>query len=647
MSVSARTWRVARFGVYELDSHSGELSKRGLRLKVHGQPLEVLALLLDRPGELLTREELREKLWPSDTFVDFDTGLNKAINRLREVLGDSADNPRFIETLPRRGYRFIASVEGGGAPTSPSAANPAAVTGLSHEGRSAPPAPAPPPRSHQRVLRLGLAAAVLLAGLLVLDVGGVRERLTARAAPHTPIRSLAVLPLQNLSGDSSQDYFADGMTDALITDLAQISALRVISRTSAMRYKETKKTLPEVARELNVDAVVEGSVVRSGGRVRITAQLVHAPTDRHLWAQSYERGLSDVLELQGEVARTIAGQIAVQLTPQERQRLARARPVHPQAYEAYLRGRHLWNQRSPESLRKSIEYYEQALQADPSYALAYAGLADSYGILGFGGVRTMPHRLAATKGHEAALRAVALDDSLAEAHAALGRLKSLTWDDAGAEAEFRRALQLNPGYAVAYHWQALHLQQKGNLPGYCSNIRRSYELDPLNPNVSRHVAYCLYSEGQPEKAVELLKKVLELYPSQSTVRATLADIHSMRGDLKAAIPEYERAVELSGNHPNFRLWLAWAYLASGKRDDALKIWRDVEKRPDASEYAYTFGVLNLEAGRKEEALRWLERAVQQHTIGGIHFDTRLKPLRSDSRFQELLQRLKNPAPARP
>src|SRR4249920_702231 len=335
MGLGHTTPRVLRFGVFELDRLSGELRREGLRVRLQEQPLRILEALLDARGEPVTREALRQRLWPEETFVDFDSGLNRAINRLRAALGDEADNPRFIETLERRGYRFIAPV---GAPEAKPAEKPpaAAETG------------SPPPRGRRRALWLGGAVAVALAALLIAL--GLALGRAANPADHAPIRSLAVLPLANLTGDTAQDYFSDGMTDALITNLASLPALRVISRQSVMRYKGSTKPVPEIARELGVEGVVEGSVVRSAGRVRITAQLVHAPTDRHLWAHSYERRLEDVLSLQGELARAIAEQVRVTVSAKEGQRLGVQRAVKPDAYDSYLLGRHQWNQRTEQGL---------------------------------------------------------------------------------------------------------------------------------------------------------------------------------------------------------------------------------------------------------------------------------------------------------
>jgi len=321
--------RVLRFDLYELDLRAGELRKRGVKLRLQGQPLQLLAILLESAGNLVTREELSSQLWPADTFVDFDHSLHNAIGRIREVLGDSAETPRYIETLPRRGYRFIAPVEEVRAPRISEANGNKAPEGVA----------VAPPTARQSKTRAALALTLLI--LAATGSAFWLVRAVSRPTSAAPrLRSIAVLPLENLSGDPSQEYFADGMTEELITDLAKVSALRVISRTSVMRYKRTKKGLPEIARELNVDGIVEGSVMRSGNRVRITAQLLHAPTDKHLWAEAYERDLDDVLRLQNEVAQAIALQVRAQLTPQQQARFRSAGSVNPDAYEAYLRGRY-------------------------------------------------------------------------------------------------------------------------------------------------------------------------------------------------------------------------------------------------------------------------------------------------------------------
>jgi TolB-like protein/DNA-binding winged helix-turn-helix (wHTH) protein len=322
--------RILRFATFEVDLQARELRKNGLKLKLHGQPFEVLAMLLERPGEVVNREQLRERLWPTDTFVDFDHGVNTAINRLREALRDSADNPRFIETLPRRGYRFIAPIEF----IPPVQAVTAAASSTTHQAQQV-----QSPRRRWALLLACAALTVLAAVLFVEDAGGLRSRLLSRSAAPSQVHSLAVLPLTNLSGDPEQEYFSDGMTEVLTDDLSKIGTLRVVSRTSAMRYKTTKKSLAEIARELNVDGVVEGSVLRSGNRVRITAELIDARTDQHLWGQTYERDLGDVLLLQSAVAQAIAERIHLRLTPQEESRAHSTSVVNADAYEAYLKGR--------------------------------------------------------------------------------------------------------------------------------------------------------------------------------------------------------------------------------------------------------------------------------------------------------------------
>jgi TolB-like protein/DNA-binding winged helix-turn-helix (wHTH) protein len=401
MSVQTRSAGILRFSTFEMDLRAGELRKNGKLIKLQDQPFQVLALLVQRSGDVVTRDELRTQIWPQNTFVDFDNSLNTAINKLREALGDAADSPSFVETLPRRGYRFIAPING-------------IQVGAPGEvlRKSA--------GSHSRPWRLGWTIAiasvlVLAAALFSWNVFRVRDRLLGAAA-GSRIESLAVLPLTNLSGDPAQDYFSDGMTDALITDLAQMGSAKVISRTSVIGYKKTEKPLPEIARELNVDGIVEGTVQRSGDRVRISARLIHGPSDKQLWAHSYERDLRDVLGLQDELARAIAGEISTKLTPQAHIQRRAGRAVNPQAYDAYLRGLVYSRHEGLESKRTSLEYFNRALQIDPRWAEPHAQLARSYDwIAGAGG-----HPEFYPQAKAEALNAMRMDDSLAEAHVAFG-----------------------------------------------------------------------------------------------------------------------------------------------------------------------------------------------------------------------------------
>src|SRR5271154_5160891 len=372
MPTSELAARLLRFDNFELDVRAGELRKRGVRLRLQGQPLQVLAALLKRAGDVVTLEELRAQIWTTDTFVDFDHSLHNAIARLREALGDSAERPRYIETLPRRGYRFIAPVDAGNLPAPSGAADSALPVNLPGHPRLAKP--------HALLLTTVFGVLVLFIAVWLGRTGGV----PTSAAPR--LSSIAVLPLDNLSGDPSEEFFADGMTDQLITDLAKVGSLRVISRTSILQYKGAKKALPAIARELNVDAIVEGSVIRSGQRVRVTAQLIRARTDQHLWAETYDRDLGDILNLQGEVADAIAQQVRAQLTANQSQ-LRSAHVVNPAAYDDYLRGRLYFTNEftNPDSLRKAQRYFEDAIQKDSNFALAYAGLADTYVFLAYAG----------------------------------------------------------------------------------------------------------------------------------------------------------------------------------------------------------------------------------------------------------------------
>ena len=414
--------RRLRFGTFEADPRTGELTKQGKRRRLQEQPFRLLVMLLEKPGDLVTRDELHARLWPQTT-VDFDHGLNKAISKIRDALGDSAENPRFVETVARRGYRFLAEVAvvpDGRPKTAAGGLAVPVVPGLVRPV-DAGTSPGRLPRTLAlRFFGLGLAVvlAISLASIFYLQ----------RHAEAT-IRSLAVLPLENLSGDTAQDYFADGMTEELITDLGQISALRVISRTSVMTYKTSHKPLAEIARELNVDAVVEGSVLRSGDRVRITAQLIQVPTDRHMWAQSYEGDVRDTLALQSRVARDIAEQIRATLDRKEQTALNASKTVNPEAFEAYLKGRYFLNKRTGDGLTRAIGYFRQAIEIDPAYAAAHSGLADSFALAGDWKYAVLPPQDAFPRARAAATKALALDDSLREAHASLALAYDLYgWD---------------------------------------------------------------------------------------------------------------------------------------------------------------------------------------------------------------------------
>src|SRR5260221_1086347 len=615
-----------RFGDFEFDSTSGELRKDGLKVRLQEQPFQILTLLLKRPGEVVTREEVGRALGPGDTFVDFDVGLNSAVKRLRDALSDSADSPRFVETLPRRGYRFIAPLEA--PPVSPPAAP------------QAPPRPALPPRS--RLPPWGGAAAVVAAVALVagLIVTGTWPRLRGQLA-STPIRSLAVLPFESLTGDAEQDYFVDGMTDAVITDLAQVRALRVISRTSVTQYKLAKKALPRIAEELGVDAVVEGTVSRSGDRVRVTAQLIQAATDRHLWAQSYDREVRDVLGLQSEVAAAIAQAIQVKLQPEEKRRMSRTQaPVRPEAYEAYLKGRFYWSKRSPKTSLKAVDYFQQAIEQDPAYAPAYSGLSDTYRAFDLQGLASP--RECMPKAEAAARKALALDDTLAEAHASLaGVLYRYDWDWEGAEREFRLSLELEPNYAEGHRAYAVYLMTVRRHEEALAEAQRARELSPLSLVINAELGLALVRLGRYDEAIEQSQKTLEIDPKFGRAYQTLAFAYEGKGDWPRAMEAFERR---GGGQGRPNAWLGYAYGVTGRRREALEMLARLETLSH-EQYVSPQGpaIIHLGLGNKDEAMTWLEKAYDARAFEVLGFSGPLfDRLSGDPQFQDLLRRMRLP-----
>ena len=627
---------LVRFGAFEIDLRSGELRNKGLKIKLQDQPLQVLAMLLARPGEVVTREELQKALCPADTFVDFDRGLNKAINKVREALSDSAVNPSFVETLPRRGYRFIAAVDVGAGLVSSGQRNLPGVPGQATTGDAG--AVCEPPRRSRWPLRL----AGLLAMLLVsVGAGWFVWRRSWRQTDQPPaerIESLAVLPLQNLSEDRQQDYFADGMTDELITDLGKISALRVISRTSAMQYRDAKKPLPEIARELNVDAVVEGTVLRAGDRVRITAQLIRASPERHLWSESYERDLRDVLGLQGEVARAIAKEVQVKLTPQERTLLTAIHVPNPEAHEAYLKGIYSWNKLSLEGFHTAIELFNQAIEKDPNYAAAYAGLADCYYKLGSWG--ELPPREAFAKLKEAAEKAVALDSSLGDAHTAMGVAYTYNdWDLNAADRELRRALELSPNSGGAHDWYSFHLLRLGKRDEAFAEMAKARALDPVSKLTNVSVGFFLYFAREDDKAIEQLQ-LSDSDPGHSG----LALVYLQKGRYAEAIQEFELCImgldEIDAKEKAAALRQAFKEAGMRgywKKHLQLLITESKRRYIMPLEVASDYAML----GEKELAFEWLEKAYEDHGDGmpDLGLDRRFDSLHSDPRFRELLHRI--------
>jgi TolB-like protein/DNA-binding winged helix-turn-helix (wHTH) protein/Flp pilus assembly protein TadD len=627
-----------RFGVFELDLRAGELRKHGLRVRLQEQPFQLLAILLEHSGEVVTREELQKKLWPADTFVDFDHGLNKAISKIREALGDSAESPRFVETVARRGYRFLAEVKVTDAATvrGPKIAppsRPVAEVGdrLNLGGKPA------TPRHLLSSLAWKISALVLL--LLVTSLGIWKFRSWNR--PSLVIRSLAVLPLESLSSDASQDYFADGMTDELISDLGQISALRVISRTSVMSYKHARKPLPQIARELNVDAVVEGTVLRSGDQVRITAQLIEASSDKHLWSQSYEGELRDTLALQNKVARAIADQIRVSLNPQEQAALKTAKVVNPQAYVSYLKGRYFWNKRTADSLKVGLAYFNQAIDEDPTYAQAYSGLADTYALLGDWQYAVMPAKEALPKAKAAAIKALELDSALGEAHNSLAFcLDGFDWDFDSAGNEFRRAIELNPGYATAHHWYAWHLSLLGRYDEAIAEMTKAENLDPLSLIINADLAELLVLAHSSDESIRQSRKTIEMDPNFGLAYSHLGQAYLQKQMNEEAVAELQKAVQLSEGSPVCIANLARAYVASGKRSEALKLLSDLKKRSNSSSsHASELAVIYASLGDKDQAMNMLEKGYEERFNPGVLLRPGFDPLRSDPRFKDLLRRI--------
>jgi TolB-like protein/DNA-binding winged helix-turn-helix (wHTH) protein len=627
---------VVRFGVFEVDLQAGELRKAGLRQKLAGQPFQVLQVLLEHPQEIVTREKLRQHIWPGNTFIDYELALKKDVNRLRELLGDSAESPHFIETIPRRGYRFIGTITP--LPSIPSESGEQrlldATTGTAERGVA--------PRSKTRMswkLMSGLGLAAMAALLFWFNADKLRTRIFARSR-SLEIRSIAVLPLENLSKDTSQDYFSDGITEALTTDLAQIGALRVTSRTSATHFKGSRETLPNIGRQLNVDAIIEGSVTRFEDRVRITAQLIDVQTDRHLWARTYERDLKDILALQDEVARDIAAEIRIKLTPQEQSRLTAERKTSPRAYDAYLRGRYLWSQRNAEAISKAAGYFQQALREDPAFAPAYSGLSDCY-LIGWGAKQDLP----LAEGY--ARKALSLQPDLAEGHASLGMADLYQYKMADAVKELRQAIELNPNYAMAHHFYGAYLLAVGRPEDALAANDRARQLDPFSIPINTMRTMILMGSRKYDQALDQAERAGEISPQSEVPPILLARIYWLLGRAPEAIAESRKAAKL-GQYPE---WLrdqddvATVYAKSGLRAARLKSAQLMEQHYKGNDKAImiAFQYGTVEDGPK--VLHWLEQSLRMEE-GNLPLQTKTAPefdfLHGDSRFQALLRRIDLP-----
>ena len=619
-----------RAGLFEVDLGSGELHKSGRQVQLQEQPFRVLAMLLEHPGEVVTREELQARLWPADTFVSFDEGINTAIRKLRVAFGDSADNPRFIETVPRRGYRFV-------APVCDVIAEPAQPS----DGIAARSAAKLPKTKHPSVWRwiLAASAAALLVVLVSVAYLG-RSHAHAKSTAQKRVM-LAVLPFQNMSADPAQDYFSDGLTEETITDLGQLSPehLGVIARTSAMAYKHTNKTITQIGHELDVEYILEGSVRREGGEARVSAQLIRVSDQTNLWAQNYERNLLDLLQIENELGKAIARQVQISLTPQQEMDLSKMRTLNPDAYDLYLKGRFYWNQRTPAGFWKGIESFKQAIEKDPDYAQAYVGLADCYILLGPNDV--LPAKEVYPLAKAAALKALQLDDGLAEAHASLGFLMLLyDWNPAQAEKQFQRAIELDPNYPTAHHWYAYDLAAMQRSDEAVAEIRRAVELDPLSSIINTDAGQILLFARRSDEAIAQCHKAIGLDPEFKQAYWYLALLYQEEGLFDQALDAFLKAP------PGFPDSQTAAIRSSGI-SGIKSYWRQrlAMLEQQAKEHyvsPYAFAVTYALMGDRDRSLENLGKAIDERypSMVFVQIEPVFDSLRSDPRFAALLHRIR-------
>lgn len=592
-----------------MDLRAGELRKAGLKIKLHGQPFDLLTMLLERPGEVVTREELQQKLWPSETFVDFEHGLNKAINKLRESLSDDANNPRYIETLPRHGYRFI-------APMVPDATQ----SEQKHPLR-------------RLVIWLSAAALFAITAVVFLAYAGrLRGSLLSRFAAQRQIHSLAVLPLASLSSDQEQDYFTEGMTEALITELGKISALRVISHQSVRQYKSTKKSVPEIARELNVDAIVEGSIIRAGDQVRISVQLIEGRTDRHLWADNYQREMRGILSLQNDVAKSIAAEVKVKLTPEEEKLLASARPVSPEAHEAYLKGRYYVNRWPEPESTHCIESFQAAIKIEPTFADAQAGLASCLTVMPW----TYPPKEVLPKAKAAAQEALRLDANQAEAYAALGAVYMFyEWNWPSAEQNVRKAVELNPNRPYSHATYSDYFAFLGHSDEAIREAKESVMRDPASILMNRNLAFVYQlSHKYPEYEAQA-RVTLELAPTDNIAKWDLAWAYALQGKKTEALANLDKSI--------FSVDKAIVLATLREREQALPLLEEAEERyPHGCAFCLAMGYAL--SGKSDKAMRLLEQAYEERDAMMVQLKTNpaLDSLHPDPRFQDLMRRMNFP-----
>ena len=627
--------RIYRFGKFELLASVGELRTRDSCVRLQEKPLQLLIVLVENPQRLVTRTQLRERMWDNGTFVDYELGINVAIKKVRDALGDSAENPTFIQTVAKKGYRFLIPVE----ISSPDLSVPGSLAPDILTNSPALPPATPGPKHPLR--RPWLFAAMVAGALSALGLWRFEFRAQGPfSAARMKISSLAVLPLQDLSPDHSQEYLSDGLTDELITDLAKVPGLRIISRTTTMQYKGTHKAVPQIARELNVDALVEGTMLRSGNRLRIRVQLIQASTDHHLWAEAYERDVNDILALESEVASSIAGQIKIEVTPQQQAKASAARAVNFDAYSAYLKGRYEWNKRTAEALKKSIQYFQEAIEKEPGYAEGHEGLAEAYSVLSDYDVLAPGESYPRARAE--ATKALEIDPSLSEAHATLATVKEeYEWDWPGAGREFQLAVELGPGSATAHQWYGEYLLRVGRIDEGLAQMRQALQLDPGSPLMNAELGGDLYWARQYDQAIQQLSKAIEMEPRFAYAHSWLGFAYEQKGMRKEAIEEFQKAVALSRGSA-FRAALSYGYGRAGRTTEARKISDELTRRASQAYVSpYDMAVIYVGLGEKEQALKSLEKAfaVREPALDLLKIEPALDPLRSDPRFNVLVHQV--------
>jgi TolB-like protein/DNA-binding winged helix-turn-helix (wHTH) protein len=658
MNPPASSSRKVRTGLFEIDVASGQLHKNGRRLPLQEQPFRVLAMLLEYPGAVVTRQQLQARLWPADTYVGFDEGLNTAIRKLRTAFGDSAANPRFIETLPRRGYRFIAPV------TETATANglPVSVDLAGIEGQGAVLDSGPPQQVGHAVTpadyhpfapdvgRWRWRAVVPLTAALVLLLTAIAYIMrTHRSSGSAPAKRamLAILPFQNLSNDPKQEYFSDGLTEETITDLGQLSPenLGVIARTTAMAYKHTDKSVSQIGRDLGVDYILESSVRRDGGKARVSAQLIRVSDQTHLWAQNYDRELEDMLDVQNDLGRSIAEQVSANLTPHREVELSKKHRVNPEAYDLYLKGRFYWNQRTPDAIKKSIQYFQQATAEDANFASAWAGLADAYNISNIVGLYSSKE--SSPQARTAATRAIMLDPSLAEAHAALGVEKShYEFDSPGAEREFLKAIEVNPNSPYAHlFYSNCFLMPMGRKAQAIAENKKALEIDPLSLPINNFMAMTYVFAGDDGSAYRQFQHTIAIDPRFPLAHGYFSWFLSTIGRYEEAIKEQEEIEVLGGSSPEEAAARATALERAFKKAGAKGFWQaQLERQLQAGTYPSPVQLARAyaPAGQTDKAFLWLQKAYEERDgqeLTLLKFDPAYKNLRSDPRFSALLQKM--------